>query len=454
MSRNDVCKCIFASNQKSDYITIILKSKIEIYDGYNFIFEIEIENVSGAVYFDGILYYTIFDENCIYLCASEKIQSKIIINNYKEVKLLKYLNNTFNWFVLQVDNEKFIVYDTEKEQKLFNLPLQDDFTDLAIIDNNRGIMIGCEAKDVSVYEDDMDIEYIILCSFTYNIFNAEICILDTFGLFQDGSFEYGMQIISGENLKLPNYAGRRTKEKSISSNGKYFIYYSDESKRVVISKAENAEIFRIFILPIDISEDAKLYFNDYTNIFTVVDAGNIEQYFVSQSNELIEKLNNGVIESTNIENEVYKVMFSTQCINLKEKYEYDVALSFAGEDRQYVEKIAEKLKDKKLKVFYDKFETVSLWGKDLYQYLSHIYKDTAKYCVIFVSRYYKEKAWTKHELRNAQNRAFLDNKEYILPIFLEHVELEGLNATIGYLNADEFSDDQIVQFIIEKVNKR
>lgn len=134
-------------------------------------------------------------------------------------------------------------------------------------------------------------------------------------------------------------------------------------------------------------------------------------------------------------------------------YIYDVALSFAGEDREYVEKIAQALKTTGVRVFYDKFETVNLWGKDLYQYLSHIYKDNARYCVIFISSSYKSKAWTRHELKNAQNRAFTDNKEYILPIFLEDIELEGLNDTIGYIKTSEFSESEIIDLIIEKIEQ-
>lgn len=140
-----------------------------------------------------------------------------------------------------------------------------------------------------------------------------------------------------------------------------------------------------------------------------------------------------------------------QLLSDKDKFDYDVALSFAGEDRAYVNVIANELKSKGIKVFYDKFETSNLWGKDLYQYLNHIYKDNARYCVIFVSDNYKNKAWTKHELKSAQNRAFVENKEYILPIFLEDIKLDGLNDTIGYIKASEFSESEIVDLIIEKI---
>jgi hypothetical protein len=47
--------------------------------------------------------------------------------------------------------------------------------------------------------------------------------------------------------------------------------------------------------------------------------------------------------------------------------EYDVALSFAGEDREYAEELANALRGK-ANVFYDGFEKAKLWGEDLYVY--------------------------------------------------------------------------------------
>lgn len=137
-------------------------------------------------------------------------------------------------------------------------------------------------------------------------------------------------------------------------------------------------------------------------------------------------------------------------------FEYDVTLSFAGEDRDYVEKLADKLKERGIKVFYDKYETGNLWGKDLYQHLNDIYKNKAEYCIIFISKYYREKLWTKHELKSAQSRVFNENKEYILPIILDNTkigEIEGLNDTIGYIEACKLSHIEIVNFIEDKLNR-
>jgi hypothetical protein len=78
-----------------------------------------------------------------------------------------------------------------------------------------------------------------------------------------------------------------------------------------------------------------------------------------------------------------------------EDKEFDIALSFAGEDRALVEEIANQLKAARVRVFYDNFHKASLWGKDLYQHLQAIYRDKAKYCIVFVSKSYLQKSLRK-----------------------------------------------------------
>ena len=72
-------------------------------------------------------------------------------------------------------------------------------------------------------------------------------------------------------------------------------------------------------------------------------------------------------------------------------HEYDVALSFAGEDRDYVGRVAEALRRRGINVFYDEYERSDLWGKDLYAHLSSIYSEKSRYVVMFISKFYEEK---------------------------------------------------------------
>jgi len=58
---------------------------------------------------------------------------------------------------------------------------------------------------------------------------------------------------------------------------------------------------------------------------------------------------------------------------MSETFEYDIALSFAGEDRSYVRAVTESLQSQNVKVFYDEYEKVDMWGKDLYEHLHDVY---------------------------------------------------------------------------------
>lgn len=135
----------------------------------------------------------------------------------------------------------------------------------------------------------------------------------------------------------------------------------------------------------------------------------------------------------------------------KAEFQYDVALSFAGEDRELVESVARQLVDLDVRVFYDEFFSHELWGKDLFQHFSEIYRDKAQYCIIFISEAYRDKVWPKHELRQAQARSLFSQAEYILPVMLEDVDLPGLNRTTGYVDARKSHPNIICSLVLRKL---
>ena len=143
------------------------------------------------------------------------------------------------------------------------------------------------------------------------------------------------------------------------------------------------------------------------------------------------------------------------CLCLKKvdmmEYCYDVVLSFAGEDRTYVEECADILTALGIKVFYDSYEQSELWGKDLYTFLADIYSNKAKYAIVFISKYYAEKRWTKHEFRFINERMFRNDTEYLLPVLLDETKLLGVPETQGYL-ANKTPYEVAVMFA-KKINK-
>jgi len=137
--------------------------------------------------------------------------------------------------------------------------------------------------------------------------------------------------------------------------------------------------------------------------------------------------------------------------NYRQDFAYDVALSFAGEDREYVDSVARCLKERGVKVFYDKYERVELWGKDLYTHLDDVYRMKARYCVIFISKNYKEKLWTNLERESAQARAFRENKEYILPARFDDTEIPGIRPTIGYISLRNYTPSEFADLVCKKI---
>ena len=135
----------------------------------------------------------------------------------------------------------------------------------------------------------------------------------------------------------------------------------------------------------------------------------------------------------------------------RDRYDYDVALSFAGDDRHVAEKLASILRQDGVRVFYDLYEQAQLWGKDLYQHLTSVYRDKAKYCIVFVSRPYAEKLWPRHELRQAQARAFRESKEYLLLLRLDDTELPGVSSTIGYVDLRQHDIASVHQLVLKKL---
>lgn len=131
--------------------------------------------------------------------------------------------------------------------------------------------------------------------------------------------------------------------------------------------------------------------------------------------------------------------------------EFDIALSFAGEDRPYVDQVAHHLRDRSVKIFYDLFEEADLWGKDLYSHLSDVYQNKARYTVMFISEAYKRKLWTNHERKAAQARAFQESQEYILPARFDETVIPGVLPTVGYISLKGRSPDDLTSLIVKKL---
>ena len=135
----------------------------------------------------------------------------------------------------------------------------------------------------------------------------------------------------------------------------------------------------------------------------------------------------------------------------KRNNEYLVALTFAGEQREYAEEVARHLLAKSIPVFYDGFETEMLWGKDGTEIFHEVFAEQAKYVVMLISSAYVEKRWTRIERRAALSRMMQEESEYILPVRFDDTRIPGLAESTLYIDANQFSPAKTAAMVAKKL---
>jgi hypothetical protein len=130
---------------------------------------------------------------------------------------------------------------------------------------------------------------------------------------------------------------------------------------------------------------------------------------------------------------------------------FEVAISFAGEQRDYASKLARQLQARGVSVFYDEFYVPELWGKNLAEEFHRIYSKDANFALMLISKEYVEKNWTRHERRAAIERALSERAEYILPIRFDDSWPDGISTATAYLAADRFSAGAVAEILFKKL---
>lgn len=133
------------------------------------------------------------------------------------------------------------------------------------------------------------------------------------------------------------------------------------------------------------------------------------------------------------------------------EYEFDVAPSFADEDRAQVLQVVQRLKDLGVTVYYDEDQLVERWGLDLVEHTSETFGRRVRYVLPFVSRHYVDERWARLQRRAAQARALEQQAEFLLPIRIDDTEVPGLASTIGFLDLRVHDTDLIARAVVQKL---
>jgi hypothetical protein len=131
---------------------------------------------------------------------------------------------------------------------------------------------------------------------------------------------------------------------------------------------------------------------------------------------------------------------------------YDVAISFAREQRSVAEALAADLKDAGLRVFIDSDFRHDLLGKDLAVELHKVYSKESRHSAILVSKEYVNRMWPAHERQAAVERRMRElGSDYILPIKVDGTDLPGIPTTVGHLSLDEMDIHEAAAIIVRKL---
>jgi hypothetical protein len=131
----------------------------------------------------------------------------------------------------------------------------------------------------------------------------------------------------------------------------------------------------------------------------------------------------------------------------------DIAVSFAGENRSFVEEVVRKVQENApdVTVFYDEDYKYESWGKDGIEYFTDVYMQRSRYVAMFISRSYAEKEWPRTEKRAALARALTERGEYVLPIRMDNTELPGIPHTVIYVEAIREGIEGLASGILHKL---
>ena len=132
-------------------------------------------------------------------------------------------------------------------------------------------------------------------------------------------------------------------------------------------------------------------------------------------------------------------------------WRWDVALSFAGAQRDYVGQVAAALKARGVRCFYDADEQVRLWGTHLAEELPLIYARESAAVVVFVSADYAGQPWTRLERRAALARAVTEAGVYVLPARFDHSELPGLLPDVVYVDLRRYTPREFADLVVAKL---
>ena len=140
---------------------------------------------------------------------------------------------------------------------------------------------------------------------------------------------------------------------------------------------------------------------------------------------------------------------------VSDPHEYDVAVSFAGAQRAYVEEFVEACKALGIAVFYDRDMAIRYWGRNLIYQFRQVYGGTAtRFVMPFFSAEYLATPYPQDELAAAVEQGIhRPGQTYLLPVLLGEVSIPPalLSSAIGHIRADDLTPTELAEMTLQRL---
>jgi hypothetical protein len=150
---------------------------------------------------------------------------------------------------------------------------------------------------------------------------------------------------------------------------------------------------------------------------------------------------------------LHRTVSSSSAPKRIEDVDFQVALSFPGICRGYVEQIAIRLKSSlgTDKVFYDREYQAQLARPDLDILLQRIYHDQSALVVVFLSAGYASSEWCGLEWRAIRDIIKRKKAEQVMFVRFDDSTVDGALSIDGYIDARQYGAADVSRFIIQRV---
>jgi hypothetical protein len=137
-----------------------------------------------------------------------------------------------------------------------------------------------------------------------------------------------------------------------------------------------------------------------------------------------------------------------------DRFEYDVAVSFAAEDRALAEDLMDRLRAKGFRVWTDEYAPPAAQPDNIVAHLAELYRTKAWYCLMLISHAYPLQRWTDAERTDAQAHALRDASEYLVPIRVDDADVPGVTEATGSHDLRQEPLEKIVDWLEAKLKEK